>query len=223
MPRPLPMIEIVRRCLRRVDLPDTGGPFTLPEVKSLVSEQYGQLYSHVVQSGMYYFYATETIIASGASSYPLPEDHDCTVGVDRTVDATGRTEQLDELMVQERDILAGEIGDARYYAMVGQSIVLFPRPSTGTYTHIYVPQSPDLSSLADASPVDLVTADGETLMIYGVAVKLSAKTELDPRMLIDERNAAEQRFVVDVGKRALVNPRRRIVRSTPFQDWEYDW
>lgn len=220
MARKLLMGDIVRRTLRRVDL-EHNSPFTPPEVKALISEQYGHLYSLVVDSGLRYFEASEDITANNATSYPLPDDHDCTIGIDRKIDAAGQIEQLDELMVQERDYLAGQLGDARYYSVVGQSIVLFPRPSSGTYTHIYVPQSPDISTFPDAAEVDLVTADGETFLIYGVAVKLAAKTELDAMNLVNERNAAEGRFAKDVGKRALVNPRRRIVRPTPFE--EYDW
>lgn len=212
------MGDLVLRSLRRADLPETGGPFSIPEVKALISEQYGHLYSIVVQAGYRYFESVATIAATGAASYALPDDHDCTIGIDRVIDSAGRTEQLDELMVQERNHYTGEIGDACYYSVVGQSIVLFPRPSSGTYQHLYVPQSPDISALADTSEVDLVTSDGEAFIVYGVAVKLHAKTETDPRLCIDERDAAEARFTRDVGNRAVVNPRRRVVRRTPLID-----
>lgn len=219
------MGDLVTRCLRRADLPATGGPFTLPEVKSLISEQYGHLYSIVVKAGYRYFEADppQTITASGATSYPLPDDHDCTIGIDRVIDSAGRTIQLDELMIQERDRLSGETGDACYYSVVGQSIVLFPTPTSGTYMHLYVPQAPDISTLGDGAEVDVVTADGEAFLIYGVAVKLHAKTECDPRLAIDERDRAETRFTQDVGHRAVTNPRRRIVRPTPFEESYYDW
>lgn len=225
MARKLLMGDIMKRSLRRVDLPDTGGPFTLPEVKALISEQYGHLYSIVVQAGYRYFEADppQTITATGALSYPLPDDHDCTIGIDRVIDSAGRTEQLDELMVQERNAYSGVTGDACYYSVVGQSIVFFPTPTSGTYTHLYVPQAPDISTLADGAEVDVVTSDGEAFLVYGVAVKLCARTEADHRLVTSERDAAEMRFTRDVGHRATTNPRRRIVRPTPLSDEYYDW
>src|SRR5512139_854470 len=223
MARKLLMGDLVLRSLRRADLPETGGPFTVPEVKALISEQYGHLYSIVVQAGYRYFEAKETITATGAASYALPDDHDCTIGIDRVLDSAGSTEQLDELMVQERNAYSGSTGDACYYSVVGQTIVLFPRPSSGSYEHLYVPQSPDISALADTADVDLVTSDGEAFLIYGVAVKLLQKTESSTVDAMAERDAAEVRFTRDVGHRAVVNPRRRVVRQTPMLDDYYDW
>lgn len=231
MPRLLQIGEIATRCLRRVDL-EFNSPFKPPEVKALISEQYGHLYRIAVKSGFRYFESEDSITATGAASYPLPDDHDSTIGIDRVVDAAGSTVQLDELMVQERNRFARQTGDARAYSIVGQTIVFFPRPSSGTYTHIYVPQAPDLSSAPDSTEVDLVTADGESFLIYGVAVKMTAKTEIDPRLLIQERDAAEARFTEDVGLRALHSPRRRVVMPTPFEsplfegiegDWRNSW
>jgi hypothetical protein len=225
MARNLTMGELVRRCKRRAGLEFTS-PISDPEWKALISEQYGHLYSIVVKSGFRYFEANppQTIAADGSASYALPSDHDCTIGIDRSLDGNGTVTQLDELMIAERDALSGQTGDACYYSVVGQTIVLFPKPTSGTYSHLYVPQSPDISTLPDANNVDLVTADGESFLIYGVAVKAMAKTEQDPSLAMAERDSAERRFTEDVGLRALVNPRRRVVRPTPLEwEWGYDW
>lgn len=223
MARNLQMGEIVRRCQRRADL-EYDSPIDPPEWKALVSEQYGHLYGIVVKSGFRYFETSVAITATGATSYALPPDHDCTVGIDRQISTTGTIQQLGELMVAERDRLSGQQGDASYYSIVGQSVVLFPRPAAGTYTHIYVPQSPDISTIADATVVDLVTADGEAFMIYGVVVKALAKVRQDVALAMAERDAAGVRFTEDVGLRALINPRRRVVLPTPLDDdWEYPY
>jgi hypothetical protein len=214
MTRQLLMSDLVLRCQRRSDM-EFGSPISTPEWKALISEQYGQLYSTVVKAGMRYFESNQTITANGATSYALPSDHDETIGVDRTLDSSGRKVQLGELMVQERNAWSGQTGDAVAYSLVGQTLVLFPRPTSGTYTHVYVPQSPDLSSLSDTSTVDVVTADGEAFLIWGVAVKALAKTESDTNLAIQEREAAALRFAEDVTLRALVNPRRRIVMPSP--------
>jgi len=218
------MGDVVLRCQRRADQ-EGQSVITPPEWKSLISEQYAQLYSVVVKAGMRYFEATAPIIATGAASYPLPIDHDETIGIDR-VDPSGRTVQLRELQVQERNRWSGQTGNAESYSLVGQAVVLFPRPSSGTYQHVYVPQSPDLSSLSDASTVDVVTGDGEAFLIWGVAAKALPKTESDPTMAIQEREAANARFAEDVGLRALVNPRRRVVMPGGGGyggDYDDDW
>lgn len=217
MPRLLLMSDIVTRSQRRLD-DESDGAIAPAEWKALVSEQYGHLYSIVVKAGMRYFESTSTVTANGAASYSLPSDHDETIGVDRQLDSSGRTVQLDELMVQERNAFSGLTGDAAAYSIIGQTLVLYPRPSTGTYTLWYVPQSPDISSLADTSTVDVVTADGEAFLYYGVAVKGAMKLQRDPTGLLAERDAAEQRFIEDVNQRALYNPRRRVVMRSPLID-----
>lgn len=214
MPRLLLMGDVVLRCQRRADM-EFAGLIQPPEWKSLISEQYGEMYSIVVQAGYRYFEASATITATGAASYPLPSDHDCSIGIDRVLDASGRTDQLDEMMIQERNYWAGQTGDAVAYSVVAQTVVLFPRPTSGTYAHLYVPQSPDLSALADTSTIDVVTADGEAFLINGVAAKALPKSGSDTRDAVAERDAARVRFAEDVTLRALINPRRRIVKSSP--------
>lgn len=220
--RLLMMSDLVLRCQRKANM--EGESFiATPEWKSLISEQYGHVYSTVVKQGMRHFESTQTITANGAASYALPSDHDQTIGIDRTVDSSGRKVDLGELMIQERNAWSGQTGDAVAYSVVGQTIVLFPRPLTGTYTHTYVPQSPDISALSDSATVDVVTADGEAFLINGVAVKAKMKRDEDPSYWVRERDAAEERFVEDVMLRALVNPRRRVVMSSPADAWGDDW
>lgn len=222
MARPIVMSDLVLRCQRRANM--EGESFIgTPEWKALISEQYGHVYSTVVKQGMRHFESTQTITATGATSYALPFDHDQTIGIDRQVDSSGRKVDLGELMIQERNAWLGQTGDAIAYSIVGQAIVFSPRPLTGTYTHVYVPQSPDISALADASTVDVVTSDGEAFLINGAAAKALAKRGEDPRFCMTERDAAEERFIEDVMLRALVNPRRRVVVSSPVDSWGDNW
>lgn len=221
MPRNVPMGTLVTSCQREADA--EGDPsITVPEWKRWISQQYAKLYSIVVQSGFRYFESTATIATNGAASYPLPSDHDCTNGIDRVLDGAGRIVSLDELMIAERDRMSAMVGDASYYSVAGQTIVFYPSPTSGNYTHLYVPQSPDISSLGDASNVDVVTGDGEAFLIWSVAVRGIGKLRRDPSLALAERGAAEMLFTRDVQARALVNPRRRVIRPTPLVDewWE---
>lgn len=222
MPRSLLMSTVVLTCQRRADL-EGDDSLSTPEWKSLISEQYGHLYARVVQSGMRYFEAQRTYTATGAASYPLPDDHDLYIGVERVIDSAGNTAQLDELMIQERNAFSGSTGEACAFSITGLNLVLSPRPSTGTYILTYIPQSPDLSSLSDTETIDVVTADGEAFLIYGVAVKAAMKRKEDARGYASERDAAEQRFIDDVNQRAFTQPRRRVVMRSPLLDDVGDW
>lgn len=216
MARNLLMQDIVLRAQRRIDR-EGDSTIAPTEWKALISEQFGHLYSNVVKAGHSYYDTTSTITANGATSYALPSDTDQIIGVDRVL-ATGQVYQLDDLMVQERNAFAAMTGDACAYRIVAQTVVLLPRPLTGTYTLWYVPQSPDISALADTSNVDVVTSDGEAFLLYGVAAKAAAKLREDPSLHLAERDAAEQRFLEDVAQRALMNPRRRVVMRSPILD-----
>src|ERR1044071_2363398 len=226
--RPMLMSDLVLRCRRRADMEgdDVVGP---TEWKGLISEMYAQLYAIVGSAGMLYFESPQTVTATGAASYALPSDHDETIGIDRVVDPNnGFKMPLGELMVQERTRMSGTIGDATAYAIIGQTIVLYPIPASGTYLHTYVPQSPDISTIADTTTVDLVTGDGEAFLIWGVAVKTIPKRNGDPQLAIVERDAAERRSARAARRRARATPRRRVPVAPPLgagvdgYDWEYN-
>lgn len=221
--RLLVMSSVVLTCQRRADM-EGDGLISPPEWKQLVSEQYGHIFSTVVKAGLRHFESTQTITATGVASYPLASDHDETIGVDRVIDVTtGRRLELGELMIEERARFSGLTGDAIGYSVVGQAVVLIPQPTSGTYLHVYVPQAPDISALADASTFDIVTADGEAFLYWGVAVKALGKKRQDPTLAMAERDAAAARFAEDVQMRALVNPRKRVVKSTALDSGGGGW
>lgn len=180
----------------------------------LISEQYGDLYSEVEKTGMRHFESTSTIAATGAASYAVPSDHLATIGLDRVTDSLGSIVSLDEMMMQERTRWQGQVGDAQTYAVIGNFIFLFPKPASGTYTLLYMPQSPDLSVAADSTLVDVVQADGEAFLTWGVAVKALSKSEADVSLARLEREAARERFVSWCIMRAFTQPRRPIVRRS---------
>src|SRR4051812_38818799 len=179
MARNVVMSELVLRCQRRCDR-EKDKSIVAAEWKAMISTQVGDLYREVAHSGFRYFESTFPIVANGAASYSLPTDHFETIKIDRVLDAAGTRRELDELMVQESNRWAGQTGDATHFAVVGQNIVLYPKPASGSYEMWYVPQPPDLSNAADGLNVDTVTPDGEEFIVWGVAVKAHAKGETDP-------------------------------------------
>lgn len=204
MPRRYTMGALVTRCQQRADLENDGH---VTEWKALISEQYGDLYSIVAASGLRYFETEATITATGAASYAEPDDHLATVGLDH-VDSAGTRRPLAEIMVQERHRWIGLTGEAFAFALVDDRILLYPKPATGTYILIYIPQPPDLSSYADATVVDVVTPDGEAFLVWGVTVKALAKSEADVSLAIAEREAARTRLATWAALRSFNQPRR---------------
>jgi hypothetical protein len=224
------MSELVTRCKRRVDQ-ENADHIASAEWKALISEAYGELFQTVADAGLQYFEYTSTITTDGSSYYDEPSDHLATVSLDRVIDAAGRRRTLREIMAQERSAWAGRSGsEALVFALVDDRIYLYPTPPSGlTYELLYIPQSPDLSSYDDDDVVDVVTADGEAFLIWGVAVKALAKAERNVQLAMAEREAARQRLLEWAVQRAFNQPRRRYVdefdASSPAiseGDWRFN-
>lgn len=210
------MLQLVGICQRRADKETddhVGGEYA-NEWKELISEAYGELHGAVAWTGARYFETEATITATGASSYALPSDHLSTIGVDRVVDSAGRRQQLDELMVQERDIFGGVTGNAQLWAFTGTNIALYPTPASGSYKHIYVPQPTDYSAASNSTSVDLINNDGLQFIVWRVASVAMHKGADDQQRAVGEAAAARERLVEWAVARALTMPKRRQVRET---------
>ncbi len=214
MPRNLTLDTLVTRCQRRVDR-EGDLSISTPEWYALVSEQYGELYQAVAETGLRYFETMQTITANGAASYSEPTDMLSTVTISRVVNATsGDLTDLVEIMPQERARWSGRTGDAQVYATIDDQLYLYPRPSSGTYQWLYVPQAPDLTTYVGTASVDLVNAAGEAFLIWGVAVKALSRSESDVTVARAERDRQHASLTEWAVLRAMTQPRRRIVRDT---------
>jgi hypothetical protein len=222
MARNLTIATLITRCKQRCDR-EGDSHISDSEWQSLISEKYGELYLAVAESGMRYFETEATLTL--AATIALPSAHLATLGVDFVIDSAGRRRPLTEIMHQERPQMLGETGEARFYALVGQNIELYPLPSTGTYKHLYVPQPTDVSASATSTSLDVVTPDGETFLINAVAVPALGKSESDVRLARIERDEAKERLVEWARLRSFATP-RRLVRIEPGlpRDFEQgDW
>lgn len=213
MPRLYRLDDVRLRCQRRSDK-ENDDSISIPEWNALISEKYGELYSEVEKTGMRHFESVQTITATGAASYTVNADHLSTIVVQRVLDAQGHVCELEELMMQEETRWAGQTGDAVAYTIIGDQLTLYPAPPTGTYRLRYMPQAPDLSTAADSTQVDLVNADGEAFLIYGVAVAAKDKGEADAQLALKLSEAARDRFIDWCRLKAFTQPRRPIVRRS---------
>lgn len=221
MARLYTMGSLVLRCQRRADL-ENSGLISGPEWKAMISESYGEMYSIVCDSGMRYFETTSTIAATGAASYTEPSGVMSYVAIDR-IDSAGFRYALRPRAPQERSRYVTQTGDAAEYDLVDDQIRLWPKPSSGSYEILYVPQPPDLGVYADATSVDLVVPDGESFLIWSVLVKALAKAERDTTLAQQEREAARARFTEWAGNRFLIESRRRMVDGDDVSDLRTAW
>jgi hypothetical protein len=213
---------LVTRCQQRADKENDSSIGTT-EWKTLVSEMVGELHELADEAGHRYFETTATITATGASSYTVPADHLATIRIVK-VDANGRNpRKLVEVQVHDDEHpLSGQTGEARFYAVIGQTIEFYPNPASGSYRHRYVPQPADLGSSDDSTAVDLITPDGEALVVWGVAVKAMAKAQDDVQVAMMERDAARERVKTWLNGRSLVTPRRMMPVADDLDSYPFD-
>jgi len=223
MARRLAMSVLVKRCKRRADK-ENDDHIGTPEWQALISEVFGELYETVAETGMRYFETESTITATGAASYTEPDALLSFIGIDFIVNAaTGERRPLRELMVQERHALSGQTGEAVGYAFVDDQIFLYPRPSTGTYKLLHVPQSPDLTDYGDADLVDVVCAAGEAFLVWGVACLAKDKGEVNLEFALMQRDRSAKRLAEWAVLRALNEPRRPMVDQYDTLPMEGDY
>lgn len=224
MPRVFTLGDLVTRCKRRCDM-EGQESISDTEWKHYISTSFAELFSLVAETGLRYFESTETITADGSESYDEPSGMLSTVGIDYVVNAQGERRALRELMPQERNVYRGLTGDAVAYELVDDQLFLWPKPSTGTYEWIYVPQPPDMSSSADATNVDVVTPDGEAFILWAVAVQAKEKEGTDSSRAVAERELCRERVLQWATIRMLHGARRKMVddQDTYFDsaDWRY--
>lgn len=220
MPRRFTLGTCVTRCQQRADK-ENDLSISETEWKSMIGTVYAELYAAVAGTGMRYFEVTHEIVADGSASYDEPTDHLSTVGIDFIVNAQGERRKLRELMAQERSRFAGLSGDAVAFMHVDDQIYLYPKPATGTYEMLYVPQPPDLTDEDDTVLIDVVTPDGEAFLYWGVAVLALAKESTDTSLARAERDAAKVRVVEWAVMKALNNA-RVVVSEADGDDFFYD-
>lgn len=211
MPRRLTFEDATALVKERADI-ENDRHIQPAELAAMMSSAYGTVYQKVASSGGRYWETTHTITVDGSSSYLEPADHLSTLGLDLVrLDESRRP--LRPLPIQHRHRYAGRTGEARFYTIIDNRIFLYPKPSSGTYELLYIPQAPDLKSYTDADLFDLVTPDGEEMFIWGTVVKIFAKKEQDPRLAIAERDAAAERLLEWATMRSLIDGPVRVVEG----------
>jgi hypothetical protein len=181
----------------------------------LMSEVYGDLFHIVVEGCDRYFETTEEITADGSASYDEPDDHLSTILINRVLDAGSGSlgAPLLKLEPQERHFYAGRAGDAETFMLVDNQLFLYPKPSTGTYRWLYVPQPPDLRTYDEEEDLlDVVNVYGEQFLIAGVAALALSKSESDVRFHLQRQERAAEKLREWAIQRSQTDGHRRQTR-----------
>lgn len=209
----LAMSTIRTRCFQRADMENTTLVSTA-EANALISEKFGELYGVVCDAGSRYFETTQTITATGATSYDEPTDHRSTMRIVH-VGSDGRRRPIPKATRLDVEALSGQTGDAVCFEHIDDQIYFYPNPSSGTYVMIYIPQPPDLTDYGDSEIVDVCDESGLAFLIWGVSVLMKSKQESDVRLAMDREAAAKQRLLEWAVNRLMEDGH---VRQEP--DWD---
>lgn len=214
--RQIQLVDLYTRALQQAALEtDLGfvGVGATAIVKAMVSAQYGDLYGVVGQTGLRYFEKTTTTTMPGGSNVVVePTDILSLVDtVERVRDTNGRLSRLRPIAPQERSAYAGRTGNARVWELVDRQLLLYPTPPAGDqYVLRYIPQPTDYTTAADATQIDVVSPDGESFMIWGVAVRCLGRIRSDVQLALTEREAARERLAEWASLRLFNEPPRQI-------------
>ena len=181
------LAQIRTRALQRADMaydstvPETSKFATNVEVDGLINAAYKELYGHLVRNGMHMAESDYTVATDGSATYALPADLWAVLGVHRVQD--GRYIRLERHSVRHRPSSTWT-GPAYTYRVIGVSLELSPRPTSGDYVLRYVPVPAEL--VAEGDILDGVLG-WEEYVVVDVAIKLRLKEESGVEELVRER------------------------------------
>jgi len=190
---------------------------------SFVSDEYTRLYAAYVAAEPDRF-RTETTITgiSGTSAYALPSDWLGTIGVDHVSGSV--RESLRRLSESDRNRYISGQGQSRAYRIIGTNVVLYPSPNTGdSFTHIYIPTAPAISSTA--TTLDCRLGHERYLQLCVARMLLNSENSYDGRWdaeiaktEAELKQEANYRYFQDVAR--IQSEDEAWKRNWPYQ-WPY--
>jgi hypothetical protein len=138
------LAQLITRIRQRTDT-ENSEFITDAELTQLINTSYKELYGLLVRASLHRAETTYAVVTDGSASYTLPTDFFGLIGVYRTYsqDKVPLERFPDKFRPGERT------GDATMYRVVGSAVVLYPKPSSGTYDLVYIPVPGELVSAAD--------------------------------------------------------------------------
>jgi len=198
-----------------------------PELLNYVNEAYFTWYDLVVEAFEDYYLSDEPFeitLAAGTSVIDLPDDFYKLAGLDRAVSVIGdrfyplrKTLWRGRNQTEDRFSYYG-LQPTVTYRIFSKKIQLTPKDAAGgAYKLFYIPVAIPL--VDDLDEID--TYNGfENLLIIDVAIKMLAKEESDPSLLLMERERLEMKMKEMLIDRDINNG--EVVEESNA-DWGYNW
>lgn len=223
MPRLLEMGTLIERSKRRADK-ENDDHISTAEWRALISEVWGaDVFQVVADSGLRYFEYTATLTTTGAATVTEPVAIAKAIRLDY-VDASGDLWPVQPIGIHDQvnaSALTGTI--AQYFALVDDLIFLYPTPASGqTYKLLYVPQATNLSSYATDDVIDVVSADGEACVIWGVAALAKVKASQDASLHLQKQTEHRQRLAAWAADRVIAYALARPAANEYGERFAYD-
>lgn len=179
------LLEIRNRIRQRTDN-ENSSFVSDSELNGLINTAYAELYGILVRFSLQRNETLDTITADGSTSYTLASDFYSLIGVWR-VEGDVRIRLT---RYNERFRPGSVAGPASEYRMVGMTVVLYPKPASGTYELVYVPVPSTLS--ADGDVLDGVLG-WEELVVIDASIRVLEKEEADTSGLRQDKAIMLQR------------------------------
>lgn len=210
MPRTFTLAQLRTLVRQRADR-ENDPHVTDTEINSYISASYGELYDLLVQSGLPYFKATQTIVTTGSSNpYALSSDFYAMIRVWYKA-GTDTWWPLREAHPREVHRFLALTGTRRAVAYevtgttpAGDSLELFPIPPAGqTYEVRYFPRPLDLTT--DADVVDGVSGWEEFIVVDAALKCLTKSTPEEAAPLWQAKNQQLERIKRMAQNRQIAN------------------
>ncbi len=200
------LAEMITRVRQRTDTVNSDF-VTDAEITQLVNTAYKELYGMLVTKTLHRAETTYDFEADDSASYPLPSDLFSVIAVYRN-----EGEDMYPLeRFQDKFRPGTRSGEATMYRVQGVNLILYPKPSSGDYTVIYVPLPADLSDPADM--LDGVLG-WEEFVVLEAAICVLEKEESDTSKLEYKRDRILKRIRDEAeGVELTETPRLVNVRS----------
>jgi hypothetical protein len=180
------LLQLRTRVRQRADV--VGSDFvTDAEINDLISTAYKELYALLVSKSLNRAETAVGITITGAASYALPTDFFALIGIYRTVGE----DQIPLDRFPDKFRPGTRTGDATMYRIQGSTTVLYPKPTAGTYTMLYVPAPAALT--VDADTVNGVVG-WEEFLVVDAAICILEKEESDTSKLEFKRERILRRI-----------------------------
>ena len=170
--------QIITRARRKADMESSPfiGSGAGSEELDLFNEAYAEVYSLMCMSGLHMLETDYTIPVDGSTTYTLPTDFFAVLHV--LYSSGGEVLPLSRVQPDIETYVRSMTGnEANYYKIRatstnGRTIQLYPNPDSGTYTLVYVPSCPSLTSDSD---VVVERSNSNALLTALLAQKMLAK------------------------------------------------